>query len=161
MSALFGDEDVALFVDAHEVGDRFARADGRDARAVAGTEHVNVDMRNEERAGTEDGLEPARDVGFEDDAEDVAIAELTGFCFDGDELAGRGVADEEIVEGEPRGSDGGDGAFARPNRFSGFEIERGELETVTIANGSSDDVGRNERSAFDGARRFRQRLFPA
>ena len=110
MSALLGDVDVTLLVDAKQIRDRLARADDADLRPVARTEDVDVGVGNEQRAGAEDRLELSRDVGLEDRAEEMTVADLAVLRLDGEELARGRVADEEIVDGEPRGAGRGDHA---------------------------------------------------
>src|SRR3984957_20424136 len=95
MAAFLGDVDVATLVDAEKVGDGVARADRPDGDAIARTDDGNLGMGDEEGAGAEHGLESPRDVGLEDGAEAVPVAERARLRFDGDELTRRCVADEE------------------------------------------------------------------
>src|SRR5438552_4183042 len=109
MAAFFGDVHVAPLVDAEEVRDRFARRDGAEEGAVARAEDLDVRVRDEERAAAEDRLETPRNVRLEDAPEDVAVADRARGRFDGDDLARGRVADEQIIEGDPRCADRGDG----------------------------------------------------
>jgi hypothetical protein len=101
VAALFSKVDVAAFVDAQEIGDCVARTDLREMSAVARTEDVHVDVRHEERARSQHGFETARDVAVDGSSERVPPADLAVDGADPEHFAGRRVADEEIVDGEP------------------------------------------------------------
>src|SRR5689334_13129686 len=89
--AFFGDVDVATFVDAQEIGNRVARRDRSERRAIARAEDVDVRVWHEERAGSKDGLEAAGRVRFQGLPEDVPVNELARARRIGDELAERRV----------------------------------------------------------------------
>ena len=72
-----------------------------------------------------------------------------------DELAGRRVADEVIVDREPRRSDRRDRARRRPDGSARRAVERGEAHALAIANGDDDRLRADERRALDRRERAR------
>src|SRR5206468_4006482 len=75
-----------------------------------------------------------------------------GGGLDRDELAGRRVADEQIVDGDPRRPRRRDARRALTRELAGVAIVGDDGETVTIAQGEGDDVARAEGRPLDGAR---------
>src|SRR6202044_2805765 len=98
------------------------------------------------------GLESARDVVLETSAEKMAIAQRARRRFDRDDLTGRGIADEEIVDRDPGRASGSDPRCALPARLARLAIVRDDDQPLAISNRERDDVARDERRPLDRAR---------
>ena len=76
MAAFFGDVDVAVLVDAEQIGNEFG-GHAAEHCAVARPHDVNLLLRNEERARAQDGFELARLVSLHAAREPVSPARLS------------------------------------------------------------------------------------
>ena len=96
MPAFFGDVDVAVFVDAQQIGDELRRY-APEHSAVARSDDVHLLLGDEERAGAEDGFEPARLIALHSAGEAMAPARRAGVSGDGQKIAGLAADDDGVA----------------------------------------------------------------
>ena len=113
MTAFFGDVDVAALVDAKKIRNGVTRAKLGEVCSVGWAEDVDIDLRNKERSGAENGLEASGDIGVEGSGEFMAVALAACRGAKAEELAIGAISNQEIVDRKPRRSGGGNSLLGR------------------------------------------------